>query len=519
MSVDSVPVSVATPGRAEKSWGWIGLFVVALITFVLVRIAVLNIFYNTGDMQDPGWLAFLTWHNDWRLHGPAAYPELYFSEHVMPILWLTNAISYLVPLGKYDYYAACIALIHALYAAGVYRAWFLTETHLTPARVIVAILVALAAAFSAVAIAALGLPHPELAIPALALWFVIAMARRAYVAAACWLVACLAIREDAGMHVFALLILWAGVLAIRRRDLSTDIKFLLGFAILALIYSVLAFLAKHFYFPASNNLIRSYLGDPPFHHVTVPFILHRLQFYVLERGYVLLPLLVTLVWAAISRNPLLPLGYISALPWLLLSTVAVHVTVGTLSYYYGFPFWLSLAWPLVALRVWPDSGGRVTRRWPYALLLLVSLVGWQSNRVVIYPLNTNSLGASPFVYNETLRDRAMYQKFVDYFVANRPLFGSVALDGAVFGLMIDHADRPDLIYLWPAGRQPETMIYFPGAYDWRPSVLPLLRTGIYRCVYAVPGTRIRMATQYPISDDLPHPIPLMVITSFPGTGC
>jgi len=518
MSID-IPVSIAASTWREKSCRWLGLFIVALTTFVLVRIAVLNIFYTTGDMQDPGWLATVTWHNDWRLHGPAAFPGLYFSEHVAPILWLTNAVSYLVPLAKFDYYAACIAAIHALYAAGVYRAWLLTEPRLTPARVIVAIVVALAAAFSAVAIIALDLPHPELAIPALALWFVIAMARRAYVAAACWLVACLAVREDAGLHVSALLIMWAGVLVIRRRGLSSDIRFLLSFAILALSYSVLTFLAKHFYFPASDILTRSYLGNPPLHHVTVPFILHRLRFYLLERTYVLLPLLISLVWGAITRNPLLPLGYLAALPWLLLSIVSVHPTPGTLGYYYGFPFWLSLAWPLVALRVWRDNDGRAGRRWPYALLLLVSLAGWQSNRLVIYPLVTNYLGESPFTYNETLRDREAYQKFVDYFLANRPLFGSVALDQAVFGLLIDHADRPDLLYLWPAGRQPGTIIYFPGAFDWRPNVLPLLRTGIYRCIYAVPGTRIRLATQNPLSDDLPRPVPLILVTNAPGTGC
>ena len=38
-------------------------------------------------------------------------------------------------------YAVCIAVIHALYAAGIYRAWQLTESRVTPFRAGLAILV------------------------------------------------------------------------------------------------------------------------------------------------------------------------------------------------------------------------------------------------------------------------------------------------------------------------------------------------------------------------------------------
>ncbi len=107
----------------EQSSRWLGLVTVALITFILVRIAVLNIFYTTGDMHDPGWIASVTWHNTWHLHGPPAFHAPYFSEHLAPMLWLTNAVSYVLPLAKFDYYAALIGAIHALYAAGIYRAW------------------------------------------------------------------------------------------------------------------------------------------------------------------------------------------------------------------------------------------------------------------------------------------------------------------------------------------------------------------------------------------------------------
>jgi len=476
---------------------------------------VLNFFYSTGDLRDPGWLATVTWHNSWRLHGPPAFPGTYFIQHISPILWLTDAVSYIVPLAKFDYYAVCIAAIYALYAAGIYSAWRLTEPRPTAVRTGVAILVALMATFSGVGVVALGLPHTEMAIPAFALWFVIAVARRSYVSAACWLALCLAIREDAGLHVFALLMLWAAVLAWSRRGVTGDVKWLLGFAIAALAYSMVAFVAKRLDFPAGDTLTRIYLGNPPWHHVTVPFVLDRLHLYATRRSYIVLPLLLTVVWAVIDRNPLLPLGYLAALPWLALNFLAVHPTAGGLGYYYSFPFWLALGWPLVALFI----GGNADRRWPYGVLLLVSIVGWQRDRLIVYPLTADQFGESPFVYHDTLRDRAQYQTFSDYFLAHRALFGDAALDAAVSGLLMDHVNRSDWLEDRQPNQPPETMIYYVGGYEWRPLVLPLLQTGLYRCIYQVPGTRIRLATRNPLSEALPMPMPIELINGSTNTPC
>jgi hypothetical protein len=504
--------------RKSFLW-WLGLCAVVVVTFVLVRTAVLNVFYTAGDMRDPSWLAAVTWHNGWRLRGPPANPFPYFHEHVAPILWLSNAVSYVVPLGKFDYYAACIAVIHALYAAGIYRAWLLREPSQNAHRMSIAALAALLAAFSGVAVTALGMPHPELAIPALALWFFIALAQREHGAAAAWLGACLAVREDAGLHVFVPLTLWIGVLAVRQRRIDRDLKWLAGFALAALGYSMAAFLAKRLYFPSADNLTRVYLGSPALHHVTMPFVLDRLSYYLRERSFIWLPLLLSLVWSAISRNPLLPIGYVAALPWLALSFVSVSYPAGTLAYYYGFPFWLALAWPLIALHVWRRADGRANRRWPYGLLLLVSIVGWQRGGPAIYPMAQDFFGEVPFVWHDTLRNRRYDDAFADYFLANRALFGATALDQAMSGLLVDQVDKTSWLELWPRDRPPETLIYFVNAFEFRPLVVPLLRSGIYDCVYGVPGTKIQLATQQPLSPRLPVPRPFLVVAAALGAGC
>jgi hypothetical protein len=77
------------------------------------------------------------------------------AKHVSPIFWITNAISYVVTLGKFEFYAVFNAAIYALYTAGIYRAWQLTDTRVTALRAAVAVIVALAATFGGI------VPVPE----------------------------------------------------------------------------------------------------------------------------------------------------------------------------------------------------------------------------------------------------------------------------------------------------------------------------------------------------------------------
>jgi hypothetical protein len=515
----TTPVIDGSATRLEQICRWAGLSLVSLIAFILARTAVLNLFFTMGDLHDPSWIAFVTWRNGWRLHGPPGFPGPFFSEHIMPVLWLTDAVSYLPPLDRYDYYAAAIGVVYAVFATGVFTAWRLSDVPLTPTRTAAAALVALAATFSAVGVVALGLPHPEMAIPACAVWFVISLAKRTWLAAMFWFVACLSIREDAGFHLFTILMPWACIMLWRERHVTHATRWLLGCAAAALLYSVAAFVVKRIEFPAGDILWRSYLGQPPFHHVTVRLIGDRMRYYLTDLTYVSLPFLISLIWAWISRNPLLPVGYVAAVPWLLLSVLAVHPTPGILAYYYGFPFWLALAWPLIGLRVWSCVTGRETARWPYALLLLASLIGFQRGHPTFHPLAANDFGDFRFAWSDTLTNRSRALAFANFYWANRSAFGTTALDLAVSGLLIDRVGRDGWLEYWRDKPDPDTIMYFQPAFEWRTRVWPLLRSGIYDCVYAVPDTRIMIASQLPLSERLPARMPLLIVNGAPGVRC
>jgi hypothetical protein len=209
----------------------------------------------------------------------------------------------------------------------------------------------------------------------------------------------------------------------------------------------------------------------------------------------------------------------------MLSIVAVHATPGTLSYYYGFPFWLALAWPLVALRLWRDMTGWQSQRWPYALILLASTIGWGPGRPVVYALDENLFRQNPFAYTEALDHKADYQDFVNYFAAHRDEFGTTVTDQAMSGLLIDHTDRSNWLELQGATPLPDTLIYFADSVDWPTRVLPLLRTGHYHCIYEIPGTQIRLAARDALRQRLTDPTLLAwvsdshgLVTAVPG-GC
>jgi hypothetical protein len=252
---------------------------------------------------------------------------------------------------------------------------------------------------------------------------------------------------------------------------------------------------KQIWFPGSDTMTRVYLGTPILRHVTGTFVLDRLRLYLTDRTFLTLPFLFTLIWGWAIRNPLLPIGYVAALPWLALNFLAVQLTPGTLSYYYGFPFWLSLAWPLVALTVWRPREERSL--WPMALILAASLVGSDRGRLVVYPLQPHYLGETPLAWNDYLSDRAQADIFAGWFRDHRAALGGIMVDQAVGGLLIEDIDQDVRSRNWEA-RDPDTMIYFERSYEWFTMFLPRLRAGAYGCVYTVLGTRMTIAARHPL---------------------
>jgi hypothetical protein len=511
---------MASPVSSRRSL--LGLILTVIIPLPLVYIAVMNVAYSSGDMMDLGWLSTVAWHSDLLLTGPpASYQESFFLHHMSPIFWLTSLVSYILPFGRLDYYAFLLGLSYSLYAAGIYCLWMWNDGEPTIRRSLTGAALALLATFSAIGMQALRLPHYEMAMPSFALWFFIMLAQRRIALAAIWFSLCLLIREDAGLHLFGLLFLLGTTQKFTHKQI-VPMKRIAGFGCTALAYAFGIMFVQSVLFPDSHKLAQIYTGDPAWQHVTWDFVKERWSFFFTERTTITLPFLVTLIWAAVARNPLLPLGYIAFVPWVVLNVFAFQITAGSLNFYYMFPLWIALGWPLLALHLWPAASPRARQRWPWLIMLLFSLIGWHKDGLIIYPLAKNEFDAHPFALTDEVLHRSASDDFIAYFAANKNLFDG-RVDMPVFSLLIDSNDRLNWLatghrYLSDpppeAPPLPEMVIYLTDDFEQPLWVAPVLKTGAYGYFYQVPNSRIRIASQKPL-DDFPNPKPFVLIAKPP----
>ena len=497
-------MSLASLYSNENKLSWFCASVTALISASLVFIAVLNAYYVSGDMQDIGWNSTNAWHNVLSIQGPPAFPSSFFNVHMSLIFWVTNLFSYILPLSKINFFAALCGCIYSLFAVGIYRLWRLNGGQNASATII-----ALATTFSAIGMQALRLPHIEMAIPALGLWFFLSIIQKKTYSAIIFFTLCLMVREDAGFHLFGILFLW--LLTLKISDPKTPLpRNILAFAAASVCYSIIIMIVKGSFFAIYSNMSTIYAGNPPWQHLTYQLITTRIDFFFYNRTYITLPFLVSIIWAIRARNPLLPLGYIAAIPWLIFNLLAIRPCPAALNFYYPFPFWLALAWPLIATLLWKCKTKEI--KWPYFLILLFSLIGWQKERFIVYPLDNNVFDAHPFLISEEWGQQRAVQTFIDYFTEHKELFKKSAIDMPVFSIVIDVNNGVLWIGDWNKMNPhflPEMIVYFDKAYEWTAWVEPTLDAypGHYKYYYALPKTKIRLASIKPLEEIIPssHP--------------
>src|SRR6266576_2507316 len=291
--------------------------------------------------------------------------------------------------------------------------------------------------------------------------FVALLQGRLAVAAICFAI-CLATREDAGFHLFAILFLLIGLnrwRGIGRHEQRHEI----GFALFALAYSVGALILQHALFDHQSSFARIYLGEPPFGKISLALLRERLLGYLQYRTYIVLPALIALIWAVRTGNPYLVLGYAGFLPWAALHLMAESDIAGTLSGYYAYPFLIASFWPLVAVLVERRGralpSGALPAVFGFAAMIGASFtaLGYQANPGHIeLPAG---FWSPPSLARQAATDNALGQ-----IVHAKKTLGSVMVDGSVLGLVPDGFSKSETV--WESGgRLPDTVVYFAGAYE------------------------------------------------------
>ncbi|MBV9586522.1 MAG: hypothetical protein JO213_16740 [Alphaproteobacteria bacterium] len=464
---------------------------VGIVPFAAFTTLVLYHFYIKGGfLWDSGLLAFLIGESDPRLPTPGIIGGgSFFATHFTPIFLALSVIRRLLPVSNPQFFAMFTGLCHALPGLAVFWILYSGFRLHTPRGVIVAAGLSLGFSFNGLALAIALYPHFEMLIVGAAVLFFVALSQRRWMLAACFFLVCLTTREDAGFHLFAVLFLlvalnrWRGIpWRQQRREM--------GFAIIALAYSITALALQHALFDNQSSFARIYLGDPAFRKLSLALLAERLLGYVEFRTYLVLPAIVTLFWAVYARNPYIVLGYAAFLPWSVLHLLADSDIAGTLSSYYAYPFLIASFWPL--LGVLAGSPRREQPATGFAVLAFVAMIagsfaarGYQANPGGIkLPAAFVSL---PSAARQTATERA-----IGLLVQAKAKLGSVMVDGSVLALVPDGFSIKETFWENSAG-SPDTVIYFVAGYESDKARMVAEQAGL-RSHYRVPGTSIQLAT-------------------------
>lgn len=483
-----------TEGRAvQRSVMWSAALAVGIIPFAAYATLILYHFYVKGGfLWDSGLLAFLVGASDPRLPVPPIMSDdSFFAIHVTPIFVALSPIRRLLALTGPQFFALFSGLCHALPGLAVFWALYSGYRLRTPIGVTIAAVLALAFSFNGLALAIARYPHFELLIVSMALLFFVALSQaRLAVAAICFAI-CLATREDAGFHLFAILFLLIGLN--RWRGIGWhEQRHEIAFALLALGYSIGALALQHAIFEHQSSFARIYLGEPAFGKISLPVLRERLLGYLQFRTYIVLPGLVALFWAVRTGNPYLVLGYVAFLPWAALHLMAESDIAGTLSGYYAYPFLIASFWPLLAVlaerrqRAVPSAAVPTVLGFAAMIGASFTALGYQANPG--HMALPAGFWSPPSLARQAATDNALGQ-----IVRAKAVLGAVMVDGSVLGLVPDGFAKSETV--WESGdRVPDAVVYFAGAYESEAAQRLAEKAGLDHR-YEAPGTAIRLRSR------------------------
>jgi len=381
-----------------------------------------------------------------------APPFSFFHVHIQPIFYLLSGFKRVFADGipAAAYYTLVQGMISGFLGLAVYLAC------LSGMGVAFALLSAVATALCGPMLASVGFPHIELAIPALFLLSLTLILRGATIFGYVVLALCLLVREDAGLHAGAALILLA--LAQRIEKVSKlAILQVAGAGVACLAYSTLALAVQYVWFPvAESRLFQVYLGSPIGAHISMALIAERLELFVVDKAYATLPLTLVLGWAAWKRSYILAVGPLSVLPWTLMSLLAAQAAAA-FSSFYAFPLVIGIAWPSIALGLTCVPRYLQLLTSSASIILFVALASGNNDdapwRGIAWP-DLNASGA--------------YETALESAVARRFEYGRLMVDNAVASLIPNSLRTNEWAYQWAHDSlpNPDVIIYWENGWDW-----------------------------------------------------
>ena len=499
-----------------------------IIPTILYTNYVIYYFYTgRATLLDAGWFSYLSTHSlSWSITNP---PVLYSAKsggsflttHISPFFHLLSLLyDKLLSFIPADiYFALFIGISYGVISLAIFIAGVRLLPKVNLIYISILTLISILTSLNGASLALIGFPHIEIAIPSFILLFISLYFSGYKKLSIVSLLFLLLIREDAGLHLTALLLMIILIQLLYLRSLKRLDYTLIGVAIFSLIYSLtVIFIQKH-YFPGDNALARIYLGNPPFAHLSADFIKHRLNFIINNREYLYLPALATLMISLISRNLFLLASLLATIPWMALSLIAVTNMPGTLSNYYTFPLIIMLSWPIPAFLIYKVYIDR-TKDSRVSILASVVLITLLS--IALFPNNRGNADNSPWrgFHFTKLQRVTKTQKLLYTIRENKKHLGNILFGEGLSAFVVDTLQKEEYGYLnhffKPQIESADSLIYYLHSQAQKPAfeiMKKIIKQRGMKYIYLVEGTDIVIASQFELSDILPIRLKRLTIDS------
>lgn len=372
-----------------------------------------------------------------------SYATSFYQVYFSPIIGVFSGLSYLVPVGRIEWFAFVQAMVYLPVAVAVYLAASRFDPASATRRLPITLIAALAFAFSGLVLWTVGYPHYEIATSGLVCLVLAAVVTgRTKLAWVCLGLAA-SVRQDGGGHVaLALLPLiylhWRGVaMSPSRRRLWA----VFGVAIGA---SVLAVVLQRLLVTPVDRLRDVYIGTPAYAHLSWDLLAERARTFLASSQVIYYPFVATAVIAILRRDTRYVLGWAATVPWFLFNFTAHDSQKSQFQAYTVGPFIVAVFWVYLYGAFLAPSTRRLHAgvvELLFALVCIASLLGGVRS----------APGALHYIVDEMRHarpgDRAAVHGFVDIIEGQRARLGKLAVDSAVAALAITGLTTDDSWHL------------------------------------------------------------------------
>jgi len=411
---------------------------------------VLKQFYTYGSsLLDVGWFTYmLTETTSWPVQNPEAIGGSFFKTHFSLFFYILSYvyryILFFIPAPVY--YSLFIGSMYGFISLSVFLVGLNLMQTINKWYLYVLLIISILSSMNGAALGLIGFPHIEIAIPSLLLLFLALYLTNRKIISYIVFVFLLTIREDAGFHIFALLMTIEVIVFIKKRQIKEIDLTLLSFAILGFIYTIITIYIQKTYFPGDNALERVYLGNPHFAHITYSFFTDRLQYFFTNREYIYIPMLFTLILSLYTKNFILLSSFVASFPWLILSIMAISNMPGTLSNYYAFPFITLSVWPIFAFLILKNRNLNQS----YSLKnIVISIILITGISIFLFPNNSGNVDHKPwknFLYTE-YKTISSTQRFIAFTNTKKEKLGNILYDEPMAALFVKNLSKNEYGYL------------------------------------------------------------------------